>query len=125
MLKIYITLFFLFFLNLHAETIQKIEVEGNSRISDETIKVYGEISLNKDYSVLDINKILKNLYDTNFFEDVKINLANGILSIIVKEYSVVNSVNLIGEKSNTIKIKVLEKLNLKAKESFIFSRGLP
>ena len=119
MLKIYITLFFLFFLNLHAEVIQKIEVEGNSRISDETIKVYGEISLNKDYSILDTNKILKNLYDTNFFEDVKIKLTNGILSIVVKEYSVVNSVNLIGEKSNTVKAKILEKLNLKAKESFI------
>ena len=119
MLKIYIIIFYLFFLNLNSEIIQKLKVEGNSRISDETIKVYGEISTGKNYSNSDVNKILKDLYETNFFEDIKINLTNGVLNIIVKEYSVINSVDLKGEKSTTIKTKVLEKLSLKPKESFI------
>jgi len=122
MLKIYITLFVLFFFNLSAEIAQKLEVKGNSRISVETIKVYGDITIGKDYSAFDINKILKNLYDTDFFEDVKISLTNGVLDIFVKEYLYINFVDLEGETSKTIKKTVLERLKLKSKESFIESR---
>ena len=116
--------FFCLFLNfnLSAEIIKKLIVTGNNRISQETIKVYGEINLNKDYSTFDVNKILKNLYQTEFFEDVKISLNNGTLNINVKEYSVVNFIDLRGEKSKTIKNKVLELLQIKEKGSFIKSK---
>ena len=119
MLKIYTILFSLIFFNLSAELIQKLEVKGNNRISSETIKVYGEILFNKDYSSSDVNQILKNLYDTNFFEDIKISLNNGVLNIIVKEYPIINFVDLDGEKTIKIKKSILERLNLQAKESFI------
>ena len=116
--------FFCLFLNfnLSAEIIKKLIVTGNNRISQETIKVYGEINLNKDYSTFDVNKILKNLYQTEFFVDVKISLNNGTLNINVKEYSVVNFIDLRGEKSKTIKNKVLELLQIKEKGSFIKSK---
>ena len=122
MFKIYTTLFFFVFFNLSAEIVQKLEVKGNSRISAETIKVYGEINIGQDYSAFDVNKILKNLYNTNFFEDVKISLDSNILNIVVKEYATVFSVDLQGEKSSTVKNSVLKKLTLKEKESFIESR---
>jgi len=122
MLKIYITLFVLFFFNLSAEIAQKLEVKGNSRISAETIRVYGDITIGKDYSAFDINQILKNLYDTDFFEDVKISLTDGVLDIFVKEYLYINFVDLEGEKSKSIKKTVLERLKLKQKESFIESK---
>ena len=48
---------------------KKIEIEGNSRISDETIKVYGDLKeLNSNYSKSDLDNILKNLYSTNFLK---------------------------------------------------------
>ena len=119
MLKIFTVLFYLVFLNLHSEIVQKLQINGNDRISDETIKVYGEIEIGKDLSATDINRILKNLFDTNFFDDVKISVSNNVLNINVKEYAVINSISLEGEKSNEIKEKILEKLNLKEKESFI------
>ena len=122
MLKIYTTLFLLISFNMSADIVKKIEVKGNERVGDETIKVYGEISNGKDYSAFDIDKILKNLYKTNFFEDIKITLSNGILDIAVKEYPVINTIDIKGEKSNDIKKKVLEKLQLQAKESFIESK---
>ncbi len=78
MLKIYLILFCFFSLSLAAEVVQKLEVKGNNRISDETIKVYGEITFAKDYSPYDINGILKNLYKTDFFEDIKISLNKGL-----------------------------------------------
>jgi len=117
--KYFILIYFFLSLNLSAEIVQKVKVKGNDRISQETIKVYGEIILNKDYSNFDINKILKNLYTTNFFEDVKIFLNNGVLNITVKEYSIINFITLKGEKSNRVEELVLKRLQLKAKESFI------
>ena len=42
-----------------AEVVNQVQIDGNKRISNETIKVYGEIELNKNYSEVDLNKILK------------------------------------------------------------------
>ena len=125
MLRRFIILFFFtltVFKNLEAETIKKIEIIGNERISTETIKVYGEIDLNKDYTQNDLNIILKNLYETEFFENIQIELNENILKIYLVEYSIINSINLEGEKSNNIKKLVLEKLQLKEKQSFIQSK---
>jgi len=120
--KYFFLIYFFLSLNLSAEIVQKFELKGNDRISKETIKVYGEITLNKDYSSLDIDKILKKLYTTNFFEDIKISLNNGILNITVKEYAIINFVDLQGEKAKKIKSYILERLQLKSKESFIESK---
>ena len=57
MLKIYITLVYFVFLNLSAEVLKKLEVKGNDRISSETVKVYGDITIGKDYSCPTINSI--------------------------------------------------------------------
>ena len=112
----YLILFFLFInINLSAEVVQNITVSGNDRISKETIRVYGEIELNKNYSTSEVNKILKNLYKTEFFEDVKISLANGVLNIIVKEYAVTNSIDLRPEKSTQIKKKYCSYFHCKKK----------
>ena len=46
---IFITIFFLNFFMLNAEVVNKVEINGNKRVSDETIKVYGKIELNKEY----------------------------------------------------------------------------
>ena len=89
----------LFFSTLSAEIVKKIEINGNKRVSEETIKLYGEIELNKDYKEQDLNPIINNLYETEFFEDVKVSLNNNILIIDVKEYPIINQLIIIGEKS--------------------------
>lgn len=119
MLIRYIIFFLLFFSTLRSEIISNINIEGNQRISDETIKVYGEIELGKDYSEFELNNIIKNLYSTDFFEDINLTLKNNTLTLNVKEYPIINSVELIGEKSETIKKSILDRLQLKAKQSFI------
>ena len=64
---------------LSAEIIKKIDISGNDRISDETVKVYGDISINQNVDNFKINEIIKNLYSTNFFEDINVSVSNGIL----------------------------------------------
>ena len=119
MFKKILIILFIFTSPVFAEVIKEIKIEGNDRISSETIKVYGGIELGKDYTLDELNNIIKDLYSTDFFEDVNFSINNNLLKIIVKEYAVINSISLEGEKSNTVKKSILDKLKLKSKESFI------
>ena len=85
-----------------AEVVKKITISGNNRIADETIKIYGNIELNKEYSDKDLDNILKDLYKTDFFEDIKFEIKNNTLTINLKEYPFINQLIIIGEKSNRI-----------------------
>jgi len=122
--KLFIILFLSYFYHgfLQAEIIKKIEISGNKRISNETIKAYGDIDINKDYSEQDLNKILTNLYSTNFFEGVNIKLSNGILIVQVTEYPVINDLVILGEDNKKYKDKILKLISLKQKDSFIENR---
>jgi len=102
MLKFTLLFFILFYNFAYAEVVKKINITGNDRISAATISVYGDIEINKDFTKQDVNKVLKNLYETNFFEDISINLQNGVLNIKLKEYPILNSLLLEGEKSNKL-----------------------
>jgi outer membrane protein insertion porin family len=118
----HLIIFFIFFLysnTSYSEIANKLVVLGNERISSETIKVYGDVELNKDLSKNDIDQILKKLYGTDFFENVNINLNQGTLTIDVKEYQVINSIKFEGEKSDKLAKKILETLKLQEKNSFI------
>ena len=67
-LTILLNYFFLSFSN--SEIIKQIKVEGNNRITDEIILMFSDIDLGQDIKSSKINKIIKNLYETNFFNDV-------------------------------------------------------
>ena len=94
---IYILSCLLFFSVLKAEQITNIIIEGNKRVSKETIKIYGKIDLKKDYKERDLDLVLKNLYSTDFFEDVKVFIDKGVLKINVKEYPFINQLIIVGE----------------------------
>ena len=116
--------FIIIFLNIsisRAEIIKKIEITGNNRFSEETIKVYGDIKINKDYSERELDQILNNLYNTEFFEDIKINLKNNTLKISLKEYPVVNQLILVGEPSKRFRNEIIKILKTKQNKSFIKS----
>ena len=66
--------FFLIVNNSYSEIIKKIEISGNDRIPDETIKMLTNIKVNDDISQSDINNLIKNLYETNFLKIFKLNL---------------------------------------------------
>ena len=105
-----------------AEVVKRLNIEGNKRISEETIKVYGDIKLNQDYDELKLNKILRNLYETEFFEDIDLQLRNNTLNIKVKEFQIINNIIFEGEKANKIQKAILERLQLQVKNSFIKSK---
>jgi len=118
---ILIIFFSTYFNQLSAEIIKNIIINNNDRISLGTIKTYGNIELGKNYSDNDINKVLKNLYDTNFFKNISLKIENQVLIIDVIENKLVQTINIEGIKSTRIQDAVLENLILKEKSPFIES----
>ena len=123
MKKFLIILYLYLFANiLSAEVIKKIEITGNERVSDETVKVYGGISINQDIDNFKINEIIKKLYSTNFFEDINISITNETLYIKLTEYPVINEIIIVGETAN--KYKEAIKKNIKSKKNGPFNKSL-
>ena len=116
---VFICLFFLFSIEMRAEKVKEIIIDGNQRVSDETIIIYGKINKNEDYSAIKLNRIIENLYSTDFFEDVKIKLNNGVLKVELKEYPVINQLVLIGEPRKGLNDQIKNLISLKEKKSFI------
>ena len=120
-LRIIILFFFLltsFSTFLKAEIVSKILIEGNNRISTETIKMFSGVSENDDLSDNDLNLILKNLYDSNFFELVSIKLENNTLTINVKENPIIQNINYEGIKSDSLLSDLKKNVILKSRSSF-------
>lgn len=82
---------------------QNIRVEGNLRISTETIINYlptkGETALNSAQTA----DIIKALYDTGFFSNVSVDNNGGVLIIKVEERPVISSITVAGNKKITQK----------------------
>ena len=114
---LFITIFFKFSIS-QAEIVKKIIIEGNNRVSDETIKIYGDIEINKDYSEKDINKIIQKIYSTEFFDNVEAELKSNILTIKLKEYPIVNQLTILGEPSKKYKEQIINVIDTKEKKSF-------
>ncbi len=119
MIKIlrYLLIFILLSLPLNAESIDKVVINGNKRISDETIKIYGEINNTKNYTEKNSNLILKNLYSTGFFENVEILFDKNTLIINLKEYPTINQLIIVGEKSKKYVNEIKKSISSKQKKS--------
>jgi len=98
-----VIIFYIFFLTcVYSEIIDKISINGNDRISNKTIQMFANIELKDEISNNKINQILKDLYETNFFENVKVQFENNTLTIEVNEYPIIQNINYNGIKSKTL-----------------------
>ena len=98
-----VIIFYIFFLTcVYSEIIDKISINGNDRISNKTIQMFANIELKDEISNNKINQILKDLYETNFFENVKVQFENNTLTIEVNEYPIILNINYNGIKSKTL-----------------------
>ena len=97
LIKIFVIFTFLT-INVNGEIVNKISIDGNKRISYETILVLGQISKGKDLNDSDLNEIIKNLFETNFFEDIDLVFKNGELNIKLIENPIIENIEISGVK---------------------------
>ena len=68
LIKYIVLLYLLTQSSVLSDIIKKIEVKGNERISADTIIMFADVDLNQNIDGVKLNEIIKNLYDTNFFQ---------------------------------------------------------
>ncbi len=116
--KLFLLTLIFFTSNALSDTLKNIKITGNDRISDETIKLFISKDINEDIDYNDLNKILKDLYETNFFKDVKINLKNQSLFINVVENPIIENIYYTGIKSNRILDIIKDGTSIKSRSSY-------
>ena len=101
-----------------SKTINKIEIIGNDRITDETIKLFISVSKDDEINDIKLNNVLNDLYETNFFKNITINFKEQILLITVEENTIIEVVNYNGIKSNKILELIKQDTFIKSRSSF-------
>ena len=100
---------------VNAEIYQEIKVEGNQRLSVETVLMFSGLNINQEISDDDLNISIKNLYNTNYFKDIKITPQNKILTIAIIENPIIQSIKINGVKNKTI-LNELSKITKKSEK---------
>ncbi|MBD1152758.1 outer membrane protein assembly factor BamA [Pelagibacterales bacterium SAG-MED22] len=101
-----------------SEIVNKINVTGNDRISDQTIIMFSGINLNDELNLNDLDQILKKIYESNFFDNVNVSLNNNILSIEVFEKPIIETIRYDGVKSDEIRAEIIKTRILKPRSSY-------
>tara|TARA_B100000787_G_scaffold116607_1_gene87083 strand:- start:326 stop:2563 length:2238 start_codon:yes stop_codon:yes gene_type:complete len=114
-------IFFLLTFSLESGNFKKILINGNERISNETILVFSEIPEDHILNENSINTILKKLYQTGFFKDITVKIENENLIIDVLENPIIQNVNIKGIKRKKTTEEINDFLLLKNRSSFNIS----
>ncbi len=101
-----------------SEIIEKIQITGNQRISDETVLMFSKIDKEQNFKSSMLNDIVKNLYDSNFFSNVSVKFENNIILINVEEAPLIKEIKISGIKAEKFKKLIREILILKPRGSF-------
>ena len=100
------------------EIVKDIKISGNNRISNDTILVFSDVRIGNDLNENDLNNILKNLYETNFFKNVSTRLSENILSIEIEEAPLILNIDVVGVKAKKFEDLIKDSLTIKAMNSF-------
>ena len=99
-------------LNLNSEIIKKFEINGNDRVSNQTIIIFSNLKIGDYVNQNNLNNALKEIFSTNYFKDVNLSLKDGIVKINVLENPIIQSVQIFGIKKKNI-LENLEEITAK------------
>ena len=114
--KIYFIVFIFLFSKIslsYSENIKSVKIFGNERLSSETILLFSELDISNELNINDLNIAIKKLYETDYFEDIKIVIEEEILKISVVENPIIQSISINGIKNKSL----LNELNKITKQS--------
>ena len=113
-----LTIYFFLTTLVFSEIIEKIIINGNKRISDETVIMFSNVSIKDEITNNKLNLILKDLYKTNYFENVNVSLKDKTLQIDVKEHPIIQKISYTGIKSKTLLEKITFNKLIKDKSPY-------
>ncbi len=102
-----------FFINFsYGDVINNFEIVGNKRISDETILMFSNLEIGSNFNKDQLNNALKELYYTDYFENVTISYDNNIVKIIVVENPIIQKIIINGVKERKL-IEIIDEVTSK------------
>ena len=110
--NILLIIYFLFSIKLaNSEIYKQINIEGNERLSVETIVMFSGINIAEDITEENLNEVIKKLYKTDYFKEISINTSNGVINIQIIENPIIQSIKINGIKNKELlkKIKKITK----------------
>ena len=110
-----------FSLNSFAEIIDDVKINGNKRLSKESIIVFSEIKFGENYDADKLNAVFKNLYNTDFFKDINIRLEKNILIIDIVENLIIEDITYDGVKNKKIVEAITDISKLKSRSAYTVS----
>ena len=113
-----IIVFFFLLSFVRADSLQKIEISGNKRISDQTIIIFSEIKINDEVNKNKLDDIIKRLYKTNFFKNINLSFENQTLFLKVEENPIIENLQITGIKKQSLVEFIRSKLQLAEMKSF-------
>jgi len=113
-----ITFSFVFFNSAQSQIIKKIEINGNKRLSNETILMFIPDIKDKEFYEESLNEVLKSLYDSNYFKNVTVKFENNVFLITVDENPIIQNIEYNGIKAKKIKQTITENLTFRSRSSF-------
>ncbi len=121
-----ITIFYIVVLNLtfffsicNADKYDEIRVNGNDRLSVETIIMFSGLETDLNIEKEDLNNALKKLYKTDYFKDIKILTTNKIVEINIIENPIIQSTRISGIKNKSISKKLYDVTKKTEKYPFL------
>ena len=116
---LHVIVFSIFFtFTSYSKNYENIIINGNERISNETILIFSKISDDKSLGENSINDILKRLYKSGFFKDVSVKIENNNLTINVLENPIIQTVFINGIKRKKTEESLYDILSLKNRSSY-------
>ncbi|WP_457561562.1 outer membrane protein assembly factor BamA [Caminibacter pacificus] len=97
-------LIFLLPIIIFAQTITKVDYKGLIHISPITASTITQITPNSQFDIEKIDKAVKNLYKTGYFEEIKADFSNGVLTFICKEKPTIANIKLINVSEDLKKL---------------------
>ena len=104
--------------SVNAEVLNKFDISGNKRISNETIIIFSELKINEEVSKSKLDQVIKNLYKTNFFKNISLNFDNNTLFILVEENPIIENLEITGIKKQSLVEFIKSKMKLAEMKSF-------
>ena len=115
--KIFVIFFFLV-LSAESKNYNNVIINGNERISNETIIIFADIPSDQSLDGNSISLILKRLYESGFFFYFTVKVENNNLIINVVENPIIQTVFIDGIKKNSLEESILDIITLKNRSSF-------
>ena len=117
-----IILQYLFISFSFSEIIKSFDIQGNDRVSKETIIMFSNLKIGETLNQNKLNEALKELYYTDYFKNVKIKSNNNVVKIVVKENPIIQQILIKGIEKNRIKEQLEEITSKIEKYPFVESK---